>query len=117
MLLAFLVVVSMWAFQDSVLLKLRPRFLALFCCFNQILWIRYVALMVLHLLVILISSHLSGLKCICQSVSQSSSLLKTSCRDCILFSLDVEIQQTIICKETILGIDFGWQVIDVGKEQ
>ena len=39
------------------------------------------ALMVLRLLVILISSHLSGLKCICQSASQSCSLLRSSCRD------------------------------------
>ena len=37
--------------------------------------------MVLRLFVILISSHLSGLKCICQSASQSCSLLRSSCRD------------------------------------
>ena len=80
-LLAFLVMVSMWAFQDSVLLKVRPRYLALFVCFSWTLWMWYVALMVLRLLEILISSHLSGLKCICQSASQSCSLLRSSCRD------------------------------------
>ena len=31
-LLAFLVMVSTWAFQDRVLLKVRPRYLALFAC-------------------------------------------------------------------------------------
>ena len=34
-----------------------------------------------RLLVILISSHLSGLKCIFQSASQSCSLFRSSCRD------------------------------------
>ena len=38
-------------------------------------------MIVFRLLVILISSHLSGLKCICQSASQSCSLLRSSCRD------------------------------------
>ena len=68
--------------------------LALFvACFSCILLLWYVALMVLRLLVILIRSHLSGLKYICQSVSQSCSLLRSSYRDSA--SLSVLMKQSL----------------------
>ena len=78
---AFLVVVSIWAFQDSVLLKARPRYFDLLFQLNVVDVVRCADGFTL------VGNSdqfafvfLSGLKCICQFVSQSCSLLRSFCR-------------------------------------
>ena len=114
MLLAFLVMVSMWAFQDSVLLKVKPRYLALFACF-QLDVVDVVGCVdgFICVFVILISLHLSGLKCICQSASQSYSLLKSPCRD----SASSSILMLRYTKQSSAKRRVGLQVDNVREEQ
>jgi hypothetical protein len=51
--------------------------------FNSFPWMKYDDSMILRLVVMRITSHLSGLMCICQSRSQSCKLLRSSWRDVV----------------------------------
>ena len=60
-----------------VLVKVRPKYFALFVRFSCMSWMVYFTSMIPRLFVILMTSHLSGLKCICQSFSHSCRLHST----------------------------------------
>ena len=82
-LFAFLHTLSIWLFHDKFWLMVIPRYFPLDVMFNSFPWMKYDDGMILRLVVMRITSHLSGLKCICQSRSQSCKLLRSSWRDVV----------------------------------
>ena len=82
-LFAFLHTLSIWLFHDKFWLMVIPRYFPLDVMFNSFPWMKYDDGMILRLVVMRITSHLSGLKCICQSRSQYCKLLRSSWRDVV----------------------------------
>ena len=84
-LFAFLHMLSIWLFHDKFWLMVIPRYFPLDVMFNSFPWMKYNDGMILRLVVMhtCITSHLSGLKCICQSRSQSCKFLRSSWRDVV----------------------------------
>jgi hypothetical protein len=58
---------SIWLFHDKFWLMVIPIYFPLDVMFNSFPWMKYDDGMILRLVVMRITSHLSGLKCICQS--------------------------------------------------
>ena len=79
-LLAFLQTLSTWVLHDRLLVMLIPRYLAQLVLLRISLWMVYVNGMQLLLLVIVMTSHLLGLKSISQSCSHCCSLSKSACK-------------------------------------
>lgn len=69
-LFAFLLTLSIWWFHDRLLEMLTPRYLALVVTASSFPWMYYGVMCCFHLVVIRITSYLSGLKCMSQSASQ-----------------------------------------------
>ena len=76
--LAFLTVCSICWLQDKLLLMFTPRYLAQLVGFNWWPWMEYDAWIGIFLLVIVMTSHLSGLRDMSQSLSHCCRLPRSS---------------------------------------
>jgi hypothetical protein len=80
-LFAFLVMMSIWLFHDSVLSMVTPRYFALLVSCNTWPWMVYLASMIFFLFVIQMTSHLSGLNNINQSFFHCCKVSRLICND------------------------------------
>ena len=109
--LALLVTTSTCLFQVSLLSMVTPRYLALFVSLSTWKWILYDVWTIFRLLVILMCSHLSGLKTICQSLSHSCRWSRSSCSDAASSWFDI----TLYNRQSSAKIQISWLLRNLNR--